>query len=608
MQNVTTGIFDVRQQYYRWAYSVLVLLFFMVILGDVDASQRASLGAKVGETLLKLNNCTAQKCDQENLNRVVVGDLDPKGALYQGGLRTGDVILKAYSNVSDDYKTIKSIADLAAIINNHSIGDKLFVGYQIPIDGQNTSQHWQRLKYTQITLGPPPNINSLVEQKRPLTIDVLLDMERRSFNTEYLIQSRLNGTKHYKHSIQEYDDTYLNELKVVNKKRSASQTSMLHNNISKECLKHGKWPAIPVLTFPSDYLASGELNPQQLQLVTGRTLSGRIVGNGANAAKSVANGRLFFEEVLKMLNRSRDAFWGEYDKGIYNEKLKNEYAFWLHEGKKYNIGGRSPRNAVDVFMNMASASTRGKFSYHIEPAIDRDTYQYLTNSKCSPLKSRYPAESDATLQLIKQYDKTSSAVMYRHGTLREYLEKNVTYENLGDFDFSTNYDLSEFSGVANCVSWAKTKGENHQPCFDGSLLNVKLTSEKEFIVPHSLYRKEIIDSYMQRIIDDRINANSDLGPSCKSKNTKIIKYLFYANPDLEVANEFKPRCDIKDVANFVISDEFYFEISDLLKLVQQRNPGEIVNSFAFWNRFPKFKSGRYLEYWKAHWKGAKFKE
>jgi len=490
------------------------------------------------------------------------------------------------------------------------VGDTLYLGYYVPQSDDTKNLYWQRLKYAKVVLKEPLINNNLVSHKRRFDVEELLQTEKLSFSAKYALSiARMPTGSAEVRSLKEYATGGQYDWG-----EGVSSQYDLKNSISKDgvCAKHGSWPAIPKLTYPSGYVPAGAINPDQLELRTSRDRYGRTYGNGANAAKSLANGRLFFEEVLRTLTKSSDAFWAAYDKGVYDESLKNEYAYWLYEGKKYNLGGRAPRTALDVFTNIATTSTRGKFSYHIVPAIDRDTYQFLTNSKCSPIKSKYRPEEDAAVKLRDIYDKTSSAVLFRYGSLKEYLEKKIDYKKTNykfAFDFSKDWGRTDISGVRECLRAAITLNVGQDVCDTPLFLTVKANKMSYPIfgskrVNSNPFKLDVLHSYIDSISANLANSYSHISDKCRSDNRNILKYLFYTNPDINLSAKYEPVCPNTPVADYLVSNKFGYEVEKLLSEIilaekTEFSDGKYSQRINPWEHMPRFAGPWIGKHWKS---------
>jgi hypothetical protein len=276
----------------------------------------------------------------------------------------------------------------------------------------------------------------------------------------------------------------------------------------------GAYPSPPVLTYPTNFQTSYQ---KTAKLIGIDSDADSVSGNAGNAAKHLANGRIILEQVRDTLAAASKAFWSQYDKGILDKHLKNEYAYWLVIGKKYQVNSPSSKTAMSTILNLMATSTAGAFDYPMDREANRDMYQFLKHSKCSLAQSGYAPERLIGAGWLKGLEQGQ----YKYKDNFDDYSELVKYYAEGPIK-----NMSSVKGMKTCTSWALSKGNGIDGCLSESSLPFTKVSNTSFSfdLAELLIAKRVASS---RSYFDRYPIKAE----CSMQDLELlVRYLFYTHP------------------------------------------------------------------------------
>ena len=460
-------------------------------IGTIQTARSHSQYAALIGAEFSYEEPTYDRCDtapiSANRNKCVtvhgagfrIGAIDPQGPAYKAGLRTGDVVDSFYpSREANRPEWARGRSDSFGIylskLENGEVPD-LFVRYSFPIDSEGHSQHWKRTFLAKIQLDPNYTAGTFVDSKRELTVSSAL-AQRRDSNRRYRELSGLDkpftaGQRHPE--FLQYNVTPYTPGEVA---RSDSKKSILNQ---PNCTSNGPYPFIPTLTFPKGFRTSYDTTITQTQL-----FGGTIDDDNAN---DIDNFNRVKGRIASTIGKARQAFWDKMDQGVYDENLKNEYAYWLSLGR--DLVSRLWKRGNGLSRTLARKADE-TFDYPWAVPSRRDTFQFLTYSACSPTRSGFEPEMQAGSTLLSLQTETGFTQWHRSlelwgdtpGDIPE-----ITYDHLIRYFKKTsslpfNAQSKTPEGILACARQKVSTSKSIEDCFANVDVEYQILSATSYVV------------------------------------------------------------------------------------------------------------------------------
>ena len=444
-----------------------------------------------------------------------IGPIDPQGPAYRAGLRTGDVIDALYPG-----RDLRSAEYARGRPDNFSIHlsklekgelQDLFVRYSSPLESEEHSQHWKRAFLAKIQLDPQYSAGTLVDAKRVLSIESAL-AQRRESNVRYremagLDKPHILGQPHPEFAQYDVKPYQPNEIAWSDQNQAISK--------KPNCTANGTYPFIPKLTFPSGFRTSYDTSVTQTQI-----FGGTIDDDNSN---DIDNFNRVRGRIKSTIGKARQAFWEKMDRGVYDENLKNEYAYWLALGRDLVSRLTSRGNNFSLILARKADET---FDYPWTDPSRRDTYQFLKFSACSPTRSGFQPEKHAGTALLSLQEKSGSTEWHR--TLELWADEKgnapeITYNHLIEYMMRTsslpfNAQSETREGVHACARRNLSAGQPIDPCFANVGFDYKILSQTSYAINMRSYTLAGVKRDVEMSASQNANCNAaDAG--------KILEYF-----------------------------------------------------------------------------------